>query len=503
MPVRDEAMGKVMDFTQLMAVTSAPEEVGTPGAASGAGTPNSAKSGKKAVRFGSGEKSSPFKGGDTSASFGDGSYGEEDFEDEEEAEGVGAESFSSVGGGRWDRSPKVKDFLPPTPVEMEKPAAPVQVIATATSTTAPAKNEVVWATSRTSVPSGVAAATVSSGTQITGNDVGVQCNLAPAGMYGTSSSLDARFTLEGEGGAREVGDLILYGRGEVGEAGERRQKRGGQGAERGSLHAAGEAYLGILNDARREAEEARREVERLVGRTVGIGVRVGKTKVGDGYEEEAGRARRRVAEEEEEREGEDGSLELSNSEDDFAKSGVGMGGAGVGGGGLGFEFTAKSSLFGTKVSMPSTTFGRGDPPTGGGDVNMDGWNGGGGITDVAMIHNVFRRQLELVRRNVNSARVVGNNASGVGWGMGGLGVGATTGKENKVKKSKGKKEKKEKKEKGKKKKNVGVKGKRKKGVSIKKKSGGVISYWEALMKVDPSLTEKEAKRVARQQGERA
>ncbi|GMH65441.1 hypothetical protein TrRE_jg6705, partial [Triparma retinervis] len=45
------------------------------------------------------------------------------------------------------------------------------------------------------------------------------------------------------------------------------------------------------------------------------------------------------------------------------------------------------------------------------------------------------------------------------------------------------------------------KGSRKEDKKRKGGEGKVIKYWEALMKVDPSLTEKEARKIAHRQGE--
>jgi len=349
----------------------------------------------------------------------------------------------------------------------------------------------------------VAPLTRDAGTQFNGNHAGVQADLAPSSMYGTSSCLDARFTVEMEGGVSrsngvDVPATVLPGRAvpRVNNFFEPEK-------------AASSAYLELLKEAKGEAEVARRDLERFVMVTEkrgGIQPAFAKrSQVFTAYEEAEGkkasgarvdeRVKAGLARENGDVSGSfasyngegsnnshscsDGdasehSLSLSASASDVdAKRATPAAREHYMGA------TAASSLFGTKVSLPEGmmkgTMGLGIDMEATGNNNTVDMEVGGEDLSMQGVQNLFRRQLEMVRKSVAAARV-----QHARFGMGAGGGGGMMEKERE--------------EAGKKKKKASRKEKKKRGA---KKGIRVIKYWEALMKVDPSLSEKEAKRIAK------
>ncbi len=116
------------------------------------------------------------------------------------------------------------------------------------------------------------------------------------------------------------------------------------------------------------------------------------------------------------------------------------------------------------------------------------------------IQNLFRRQLDMVRRNVAAVRMQYSTPAVVDRP-------ARTAKHSSGAETKGTAEKKERRSKSSKSKSRDSDGGKKKSHHGKKKSSSsshrprAIKYWEALMRVDPSLTAKEAKKIAAAEGE--
>ena len=109
------------------------------------------------------------------------------------------------------------------------------------------------------------------GTQFSGNHAGVQADLAPASMYGTSSSLDARFTMEMD--TFSGGDYDGRLRAEAGlliappppPPQQQATRRGKKEKDMVALGAGAEAYLQLLLQARSEARDARDQITAMTG----------------------------------------------------------------------------------------------------------------------------------------------------------------------------------------------------------------------------------------------
>ncbi|GMH63276.1 hypothetical protein TrLO_g6118 [Triparma laevis f. longispina] len=558
---KTETRGKVMGFDQLAVFSG----MGDEGAV---GTPSPAKHGKM-VSFKSTEKVSPNKSGGNE-SFASQSYSDADFEEEEDQHNQhndisheqtqsGSLSHSHSGGmgsrsisgklppmGSSPNHGKVMSFdmlqdvvAPVTSSAPQPPPAPIQT-QTQTVVTTPIKQSTQMTTS-TSPMEGRAKMNV--GTQFCGNHAATQVDLAPSTMYGTSSSLDARFTMEMQTFQSTGYDARLQS-----EAGllvmpppppANYQKKGlGLNV---SLAAGADAYLQMLMQSREEARLAREQVATLSGSvavqpnfgrsTIQPTFIDGKTTVNSLYEKEAGgldetkkkmrgitgskKSPKQKATpskdkpidqsgsfasynssfdaEEDEDEDEDeesrGSLSLSASEGDDKGDKLNVGG------GNPFKYTGASSLFGTKVTLPTDTKSSvGSEAMGstgrsmamGATANTAGGNqiplnlhSSDPTLQLLAVQSMFRRQLDMVRRSVAAARAE-NMASSVPATPVATREGG-----------------------GRKKKNIKKKKKTKGGESSRGKRGmnagpKVLKYWEALMRVDPSLTKSEAKRLAKE-----
>ena len=471
-------------------------------------------------------------------------------------------------------------------------------------------------------------ATRDASTQHNGNHAATMCDLAPASMYGTSSSLDARFTLEMEtfNQADNNGMLSLEGgllAAVVPKQIPRQQRKplvnnffgvaDKEGGGTGAVSASAEAYLELLSRAKADAAAARAEVGRLLSVNQNRGSIQGnlvpKSSVFDNYDVEnaggggismsAAKVRANAMKkkspaaklevsacgtsdssassasyqsfesdgsritgsdggkvEGEEGESEGGSLSLSASEGS-------AGGAAARGGtseqttvrskSLGFDYTATTSLFGTKVKLPNDISAVADddddreetarrPASGAfahpavlGDaaepaMQLNLRNITDPVLSLMTMQAMFRRQLITIKRNVAAAKATSMANNSMGW-MGGPAVRAwvdttTTANANAGANAgtKGSRENDENDENDENeasnvssisgKSNLNAPGKRggskskKERVSRKssKKERGRksrkrgIRYSEALMKVDPSLTKKEAKQLAKREG---
>ncbi|GMI04818.1 hypothetical protein TrVE_jg13360 [Triparma verrucosa] len=553
---KTETRGKVMGFDQLAVFSGMGDEA--------VSSPSPAKQGKM-VSFKSTEKVSPSKGAGNE-SFASQSYSDADFEEEEdggnqrEEEGESG-SLSASAGGMGARS--VSGKLPPvgsSPNQGKVMSFDMlqDVVVPATSTVPPPApiqptlstpvKQTTQMTTSTSPMEGRAKMDV--GTQFCGNHAGIQADLAPSSMYGTSSSLDARFTMEMQTyqssgyDARlqsEAGLLVMPPPPPAGY-----QKKKESGGHMAALGAGADAYLQLLMKSREEARIAREQVATLTG---GVAVQpnlgrstiqpqfvAGGTTVDSLYEKEDGgleetknkmrgtgtgtgsatkKSPKQKAntskdksidqsgsfasynssfdgegdEDEESR----GSLSLSASEgDDKDKLKIGGGGRGGGGASLTrnentFKYTGASSLFGTKVTLPRDTkssmgsegMEASTTTTAGIPLNL---HSSDPTLQLLAVQSMFRRQLDMVRRSVAAARAENMAFRNVGVTST---PAAPVEKELKTKKKKKKLKKKVK------------KGERE---GAKRGLGGpkVLKYWEALMKVDPSLTKSEAKRLAKE-----
>ncbi len=369
----------------------------------------------------------------------------------------------------------------PSPLSMPKPIpAPAPVTVTITKAIAETT------TSPASAPK-----TRDVGTQFTGNSAAVQVDLAPEGMYGTRSGLDARFTVEAADVARtdarpETKQPLFNNF--VSE-------------EKVVVEGAADAYLKLLLEARADADRLRSELDARGWKTY-----VGRSTVADVYDKERTPPGRRAAAQPAAGGGLDTSRATNASSADGGDDSAGSlelsasasGGESPGLDGL--KATTKSSLFGTKVLDHETAkFAMGETGasmrTGPTPDPFDALLGNQTDPNLQLLaaQSLFRKQLESVRRGVASAKIGYEQATSM---YSTLGHGrsrrnnvssSSTNRSYKMSESGTKKES------GSKKKS-GRRTRRKK----KENSGPeTIAYWEALMKVDPSLTTTEAKRIAK------